>query len=157
MNLGWIGLGDMGQVIVPRLLEAGHTVTGWNRTAAKAEPLLAKGMVWADTPREVAAASEIVFSMVTDAAAVQAVALGDDGVIAGLDAGKIWLGAADDTVFRKRGVEFVDGSAPGSFASGAESATSTCSSIRSSGWMVLPSLMVMARCRMLISSRTLPV
>ena len=55
MKLGWIGLGDMGQVIIPRLLEAGHEVTGWNRTASKADALIEKGMAWADTPREVAA------------------------------------------------------------------------------------------------------
>ncbi len=42
MKLGWIGLGDMGQVIIPRLLEAGHEVTGWNRTASKADALIEK-------------------------------------------------------------------------------------------------------------------
>jgi 3-hydroxyisobutyrate dehydrogenase-like beta-hydroxyacid dehydrogenase len=81
----------MGRGIVPRLLSAGHRVTGWNRTAAKAEPLTELGMVWADTPREVAGKTEIVFSIVTDAAAVRSVALGDDGVIAGLDAGSVYL------------------------------------------------------------------
>ena len=91
MEIGFIGLGDMGRGIVPRLLSAGHRVTGWNRTAAKAEPLTELGMVWADTPREVAGKTEIVFSIVTDAAAVRSVALGDDGVIAGLDAGSVYL------------------------------------------------------------------
>jgi 3-hydroxyisobutyrate dehydrogenase-like beta-hydroxyacid dehydrogenase len=81
----------MGRGIVPRLLAAGHSVTGWNRTAAKAEPLIELGMVWADTPRDVAEKTEIVFSIVTDAAAVRSVALGDDGVIAGLDAGSVYL------------------------------------------------------------------
>jgi 3-hydroxyisobutyrate dehydrogenase-like beta-hydroxyacid dehydrogenase len=81
----------MGRGIVPRLLAAGHRVTGWNRTAAKAEPLIELGMVWADTPRDVAGKTEIVFSIVTDAAAVRSVALGDDGVIAGLDAGSVYL------------------------------------------------------------------
>jgi 3-hydroxyisobutyrate dehydrogenase-like beta-hydroxyacid dehydrogenase len=81
----------MGQGIVPRLLAAGHGVTGWNRTASKAEPLTELGMVWADTPAGVARASELVFSIVTDAAAVRAVALGGDGVIAGLDAGSVYL------------------------------------------------------------------
>ena len=51
MNLGFIGLGDMGQAIVPRLLEAGHRVTGWNRTKEKAEPLRKRGMLWAVSPR----------------------------------------------------------------------------------------------------------
>lgn len=84
MKIGFVGLGDMGIGIVPRLIAGGHTVTGWNRTQSKAAPLLKLGMGWADSPREVAARSEIVFSIVTDAAAVQAVALGNDGIIAGL-------------------------------------------------------------------------
>lgn len=91
VEIGFIGLGDMGQGIVPRLLDAGHRVTGWNRTAAKAAPLIELGMSWSDTPREVASASEVVFSMVTDAAAVQAVALGEDGVIAGLSPDSVYL------------------------------------------------------------------
>lgn len=91
MRLGMVGLGEMGAGIVPRLLAAGHTVTGWNRTKAKAEPLVESGMQWADTPREVAAQSEIVFSIVTDAAAVEAVALGPDGIISGLSKDGIFL------------------------------------------------------------------
>ena len=55
MNLGFIGLGAMGELIVPRLMAAGHKVTGWNRTRAKAEPLIAQGMAFAETPREVGA------------------------------------------------------------------------------------------------------
>ena len=91
MKVGFIGLGDMGRGIVPRLLAGGHSVTGWNRTRSKAEPLLKLGMRWADSPREVAAQSEVVFSIVTDAAAVQSVALGAGGVIAGLKKGDVYL------------------------------------------------------------------
>ena len=91
MKIGFIGLGDMGSGIVPRLLAAGHSVTGWNRTKSRAAPLLALGMGWADSPREAAARSEIVLSIVTDAAAVQAVALGDGGIIAGLKQGGVYL------------------------------------------------------------------
>ena len=91
MKIGFVGLGDMGLGIVPRLLAAGHSVTGWNRTKSKAEPLQKRGLAWADTPREVAAQSEVVFSIVTDSAAVQAVALGDNGIIAGLKKGGIYL------------------------------------------------------------------
>ena len=91
MNLGFVGLGAMGELIVPRLMNAGHEVTGWNRTRAKAEPLIAQGMRWADTPRAVAEQSEIVFSIVTDSKAVKAVALGPDGVIAGLVKGGIFI------------------------------------------------------------------
>jgi len=81
----------MGMGIVARLLAGGHTVTGWNRTRAKAEPLLKLGMRWADSPRQVALESEIVFSIVTDATAVKSVALGADGIIAGLRRDGIYL------------------------------------------------------------------
>jgi 3-hydroxyisobutyrate dehydrogenase-like beta-hydroxyacid dehydrogenase len=74
----------MGQGIVPRLLAAGHHVVGWNRTADKARPLLELGMEWAETPREVAKGADVVLSIVTDAAAVEAVALGEDGIVSGL-------------------------------------------------------------------------
>ncbi|HWL50532.1 MAG TPA: NAD(P)-dependent oxidoreductase [Acidimicrobiia bacterium] len=84
MRVGFIGLGDMGQGIVPRLLAAGHHVIGWNRTADKARPLLELGMEWAETPRQVAADAEVVLSIVTDAAAVEAVAIGEDGIVSGL-------------------------------------------------------------------------
>jgi len=91
VNVGFVGLGAMGELIVQRLMDAGHTVTGWNRSADKAAPLIAAGMRWADSPRAVAAASEIVFSIVTDAAAVRAVALGTDGVISGLAKGRVFI------------------------------------------------------------------
>ena len=91
MRIGFIGLGDMGQAIVPRLLAAGHTVTGWNRTKEKAVPLFQLGMRWADSPREAARESEIVFSIVIDSAAVQSVALGKDGIIAGLRKDAVYL------------------------------------------------------------------
>src|SRR5690348_13043236 len=81
----------MGQLIVPRLLAARHTITGWNRSRGKAEALLASGMKWADTPREVATQSDIVFSIVTDANAVEAVALGADGIVSGLRRGGIYI------------------------------------------------------------------
>jgi 3-hydroxyisobutyrate dehydrogenase-like beta-hydroxyacid dehydrogenase len=91
LKIAFLGLGDMGQAIVPRLISAGHTVTGWNRTKQKAEPLFKLGMLWADTPRDVARESDMVFSIVTDAAAVRALALGADGVIAGLRKGSVYL------------------------------------------------------------------
>ena len=108
LRVGFIGLGDMGQGIVPRLLAAGHEVTGWNRTEPKARPLLELGMTWAGTPRKVAAASEAVFSIVTDGAAVRAVALGEDGVIAGLNSGSVYLDMStiDPEVSRSISQEF---------------------------------------------------
>ena len=113
----------MGELIVPRLMAAGHQVTGWNRTRAKAEPLIAQGMRWADTPRDVAAQSEIVFSIVTDAKAVKAVAMGDDGIVAGLKAGGIYVdmstiepdeSRAVAAEFKKRGMTMLDGPLSGS-------------------------------------------
>jgi len=91
MRVGIVGLGAMGQGIVPRLLSAGHTVTGWNRTKSKAEALIQKGMKWADSPREVGERSDYVLSIVTDAAAVKEVALGTDGILAGLSKEGIYL------------------------------------------------------------------
>jgi len=91
VKIGFVGLGAMGMGIVPRLIAGGHTVTGWNRTRAKAAPLIKLGMHWADSPREVARESEIVFSIVTDATAVRSVALGDQGIIAGLGKGGVYL------------------------------------------------------------------
>jgi len=91
MNVAFIGLGAMGAGIVPRLMAAGHTVTGWNRSRAKAEPLVKAGMRLADSPRAAASAADIAFSIVTDAAAVRAVALGADGIIAGLKSGGIYV------------------------------------------------------------------
>ncbi len=91
MNVGMVGIGTMGAGIVERLLAAGHAVTGWNRTKAKASSVIDAGMAWADSPADVARASEVVFSIVTDAAAVRSVALGDDGIVAGLGAGAVYL------------------------------------------------------------------
>jgi 3-hydroxyisobutyrate dehydrogenase-like beta-hydroxyacid dehydrogenase len=91
VRIGFVGLGAMGQLIVRRLIDAGHRVTGWNRSKDKAADLIAAGMAWAQTPREVADTADIVFSIVTDAAAVRAVALGPDGVISGLKPGGVFI------------------------------------------------------------------
>ncbi len=91
MNLGFVGLGAMGQLIVPRLMAAGHQVTGWNRSKDKAAMLLEAGMLWAEHPRAVAEQSDIVFSIVTDAKAVKAVALGPTGIVSGLKKGGIYI------------------------------------------------------------------
>jgi 3-hydroxyisobutyrate dehydrogenase-like beta-hydroxyacid dehydrogenase len=77
--------------MVKRLLDAGHTVTGYNRTKAKAQWLVDAGMKWTDSPRAVAAVSEITFSMVTNTEALQAIARGSDGILAGLSAGKVYI------------------------------------------------------------------
>ena len=91
MNIGFVGLGAMGAGIVPRLMAAGHTVNGWNRSRDKAAPLIASGMRWADSPRAVASTVDVVFSIVTDATAVRSVALGDSGIISGLKPPSVYI------------------------------------------------------------------
>jgi 3-hydroxyisobutyrate dehydrogenase-like beta-hydroxyacid dehydrogenase len=91
VNVGFVGLGVMGSRMVQRLLNAGHTVSGYNRTRSKAQPLLDLGMKWADTPRAVVQAAEITLSMVSNTQALEAVTAGDDGILAGLSAGKIYI------------------------------------------------------------------
>ncbi len=90
-NLGFIGLGAMGGRITKRLLDAGHTVTGYNRTKSKAQWLLDAGMYWSDTPRAVAEAADITFTMVTNTTALHEVLGGHHGVLAGLTKGKIYI------------------------------------------------------------------
>jgi 3-hydroxyisobutyrate dehydrogenase-like beta-hydroxyacid dehydrogenase len=90
-QLGFVGLGVMGGRIAGRLLAAGHAVTGWNRTRAKAGRLMAEGLRWAESPRAVAEASDVTFSMVTGTSALRAVAEGPDGVLAGLTPGKVYV------------------------------------------------------------------
>ena len=90
-NLGFVGLGVMGGRIVKRLLDAGHAVTGYNRTKAKAQWLLDAGMRWADTPRAVAEATDVTFTMVTDTAALHAVTKESNGLLAGLGTEKIYV------------------------------------------------------------------
>jgi 3-hydroxyisobutyrate dehydrogenase-like beta-hydroxyacid dehydrogenase len=108
MRIGFVGLGDMGSGIVPRLLAAGHTVTGWNRTRDRAGPLLDQGMGWARSPRGAATDAEAVFSIVTNAEAVRAVALGPEGVISGLGSGGTYLDMStiDPVVSREVAAEF---------------------------------------------------
>ena len=88
-NLGFIGLGVMGSEMVNRLLGKGHSVTGYNRTPAKAEWLIQKGMKWGDSPRAVAAGADVTFSMVMNSAALGAIVNGPDGILASLKPGKI--------------------------------------------------------------------
>ncbi len=90
-NLGYVGLGAMGSRVVKRLLDAGHTVTGYNRTKSKAQWLLDAGMHWADSPREVAETADIVFTMVTNTHALHEVTSGPNGILAGLGPGKTYI------------------------------------------------------------------
>jgi 3-hydroxyisobutyrate dehydrogenase-like beta-hydroxyacid dehydrogenase len=90
-NIGYVGLGVMGSRMAKRFMEHGHIVIGHNRTKAKADWLIEAGMQWADTPREVAEKADIIFSMVTNTKAVEAITQGEDGIIAGLSADKIYV------------------------------------------------------------------
>jgi 3-hydroxyisobutyrate dehydrogenase-like beta-hydroxyacid dehydrogenase len=86
-EVGFAGLGAMGAGIARRIAAAGHPVTVWNRTAAKAQPLLDEGLGWADSPRELAAGSDVLFTMLTNTAAIDAIA---GEVLEGLRPGAIW-------------------------------------------------------------------
>lgn len=90
-NLGFIGLGTMGGKMVQRLLRAGHTVTGYNRTKSRADWLLDLGMAWGDSPRAVAAAADITLSMVSNTQALDAITAGPEGVLAALEPGKVFI------------------------------------------------------------------
>ena len=90
-NLGFIGLGTMGGKMVRRLLNAGHTVTGYNRTKSRADWLLDMGMLWGETPQAVAEAADVTFTMVTNTQALEAVTGGPNGVLAALGPGKVFI------------------------------------------------------------------
>jgi 3-hydroxyisobutyrate dehydrogenase-like beta-hydroxyacid dehydrogenase len=90
-NLGFVGLGVMGSEMVSRLLSKGHTVTGYNRTRAKAQRLIDRGMKWADSPRAVCASADVTFSMVTDEKALAAIMEGSDGILSVVAPGKFLI------------------------------------------------------------------
>ena len=122
-KIGFIGLGDMGQVIVPRLLEAGHTVTGWNRSPGKSKGLEDAGMMIASTPAEAAKNADIVLSIVTDGNAVKDVSLGENGIITSLNKEAIYLDMSTispevsrfvSEEFDKRGLQMMDAPLSGS-------------------------------------------
>ena len=122
-TLGFVGLGAMGSRMARRLLDAGYTVVGYNRSAAKARALADAGLRVAATPREAAQAGEAVFSMVTDNAALAAIALGEQGVIAGLRPGTPFLETSTvrplalrqlEPAVRARGATLLDAAVSGS-------------------------------------------
>ncbi|HEY4951556.1 MAG TPA: NAD(P)-dependent oxidoreductase [Candidatus Acidoferrales bacterium] len=90
-NLGFVGLGVMGSEMVSRLLSKGHTVTGYNRTRAKAQRLIDRGMKWGDSPRAVCAAADVTFSMVTNEKALAAIMEGPDGILSAVAPGKFLI------------------------------------------------------------------
>jgi 3-hydroxyisobutyrate dehydrogenase-like beta-hydroxyacid dehydrogenase len=130
-TIGFIGLGAMGSRIAGRLLDSGHRVYGTNRTRSKAQPLIERGLQWRTTPREVADASDVIFSMVTDDAALDEITSGPDGILAGLQDGKVYIdmSTVSPRVSRQvaervnaRGVQMLDAPVSGSIPQ-AESGT----------------------------------
>ena len=88
-RIGWIGTGVMGRSMCGHLLEAGYEMTIFTRTRSKASELLDRGAKWVDSPREVAAASDIVCSIVGFPNDVREVILGEQGVLAGCEPGNV--------------------------------------------------------------------
>jgi 3-hydroxyisobutyrate dehydrogenase-like beta-hydroxyacid dehydrogenase len=89
--IGFVGLGAMGGRIAGRLLAAGNVVYGTNRTRGKADGLVERGLIWCDSPREVAEQADVVFSMVTDTPALEAITGGPRGILAGLRPGSVYV------------------------------------------------------------------
>ena len=124
-NLGYVGLGAMGGRMAARLLAKGHVVTGYNRTRSKAQWLIERGMKWADSPRGVCEAADVIFVMVSDSAALEAVVDGPDGLLAGLRAGQVLIdmSTVSPTVSRavaararEKGADMIDAPVSGSVA-----------------------------------------
>ena len=91
MEIGLIGTGRMGSAMGERLIDLGHRLTVWNRTAAKAETLLQRGATLADSPRAVAQATELILTVLTDAKAIEAVYDGRNGLLSGEVIGKLFV------------------------------------------------------------------
>lgn len=97
MKVGLIGTGNMGSGLAANLIKAGHTVTVYNRTRAKAEPLLAQGATFAQTPAD-AARGDAVFTMLANDHAVEGVVFGEEGVIPGLAKGALHISSSTISV-----------------------------------------------------------
>jgi 3-hydroxyisobutyrate dehydrogenase-like beta-hydroxyacid dehydrogenase len=116
-RIGFIGLGLMGRPMAMNLLKAGHKLTVWNRTAARADELAAAGAVLAKNPKEVAEASEVLITIVSDPPALESVLWGQNGALGALKAGSIYVDSSTiwPTLVKKisgacqeRGVRFLD-------------------------------------------------
>ena len=116
-SVGFIGLGLMGRPMAANLLKAGYELTVWNRTASRADALVAAGAKRAATPREAAAASEVLITIVSDPPALEAVLWGDDGALEGLRRGSVLVDSStiSPALARRvaktvaaRGVEFLE-------------------------------------------------
>jgi 3-hydroxyisobutyrate dehydrogenase-like beta-hydroxyacid dehydrogenase len=90
-RIGFIGLGHMGGNMAGRFLAAGFEVHGEERSRKEAQELVHEGLQWGDTPREVAEATDVVFTSLPNDDVLKAVASGPDGILAGMSAGKVWV------------------------------------------------------------------
>src|SRR5882762_9668600 len=91
MKIGFIGLGIMGSRMAANLQKHGHSLVVFNRTREKAEPLIAEGAGWADSPAAVASQVEVIFTMLAHPDAVERAALGPDGFLRHLESDKMWI------------------------------------------------------------------
>lgn len=120
-NIGFIGMGLMGRPMSLNLRKAGHRLTVWNRTASRAQDLVNAGATLAKTPREVAAASDILITIVSDPPALESILWGhegqSDGALAGLKSGSIYIDSSTvspllakriSVACQERGVRFLD-------------------------------------------------
>lgn len=98
MKLGFVGLGNMGLPMAKSLLSAGHEVAVWNRTPARGEPLVKQGARVVASPAEAARGAEVVFSMLADDSAAEAVALGPQGIVTGLSKGAVHVSSSTISV-----------------------------------------------------------
>jgi len=131
MNVGFIGIGNMGRHMAANLLKAGYSLYINDLFKEAAQPLLAKGAKWADSPKEIAANSQIVITMLPAPPDVEKVVYGSDGLTAGWKNGDIYIDMSTDspTLLRriaadakKKGVEVIDGPVSGGVP-GAEAGT----------------------------------
>lgn len=116
-SIGFIGLGLMGRPMAANLLKAGFEVTVWNRTATRADALVAAGVKRAASPREAAAAADVLITIVSDPPALEAVLWGEDGALAGLRRGSVLVDSSTvapalarrvAAAAAERGAEFLD-------------------------------------------------
>jgi 3-hydroxyisobutyrate dehydrogenase len=117
MRIGFIGLGIMGRPMAKHLIAAGHTLTVWNRSRPGIDDVVSAGATAADTPAAVAAASEVVFTMVGDSPDVEAIALGTGGIAEGASPGLIHVDMSTISpsvtrsiaeAYRAKGIEMLD-------------------------------------------------
>ena len=117
MDIGFIGVGNMGAGMANNLLKAGYTLTLNDIRRDAAGPLLEKGAKWAETPQQVAMQSEITFTSLPGPPDVEAVALGTEGVLAGMKPGSVYIDLSSNSptlvrqlhdIFRERGVHMLD-------------------------------------------------